>query len=152
MSIGAISGGSSALPNINKFITKEFQAADTDKSGGVSLEEFKKVDGPDPSSGAQGPSAAESEELFKELDGNSDGQISKKELATAIKDEIRQQFSSDTASSLLAIQEQSDPQKASGGNSKSAMLSALLKSTQESTATDQNSAAKNKQIDPFKAA
>jgi len=111
MSIGAISG---SYPDLSVFRSQfqktaesRFDKDDTDKSGGLSIEEFTEA----LSNGPQGPAnisgKPSAEELFSRLDKNGDGQISLDEFKAAKPSSPSGNLSPETLASLLTAQEQS---------------------------------------------
>lgn len=134
MSISSI-GGSNAASMMQQMRERMFTQADSDQSGGLSLDEFKaaaKQGGPPPGgpppggpppggpppggaagsaqgsanvAGTEASSALES--VFNALDTDGDGTVSQAELAAGESQNGQGAFSSDAMSTLLSAQEQS---------------------------------------------
>ncbi len=124
-----ISGGAGAAQaaQIQQWRDRMFSRADSDQSGGLSLEEYSQVaarrqntqsanSAGTPASSSQslsspvgGPPGSAVRDACARLDSNGDGNISQAELAAARPSEPRGQFQSDTFSALLSSQGQSRP-------------------------------------------
>lgn len=88
---------------------ERFEAADTDKSGGLSLEEFQTAGPKDADkAGRSGGNRPSAEEMFARMDGDGDGSLTQTEMETAF-----QSMRSQTKGALLAAQEEAGG--ASGG-------------------------------------
>lgn len=87
---------------------ERFEQTDTDKSGALSLEEFK-AGQPGGANGTAPAGAPDADALFAEMDGDSDGQLTQAEMETAF-----QRMGSQMKGSLLAAQEQGGPRGAGG--------------------------------------
>lgn len=111
----------------------KFEATDTDKSGGISLEEFKVSHAERVSETANSAGSDNPEELFSLLDADGDG-----ELTATDREKTGQpggQFSPESFMALLGIQEQSGdrpPPPPPGGKGGSDPLSELLETVDDS--------------------
>ena len=103
MSISSISGSTVTAAGIirQQRAQERFDAADTDKSGGLSLEEFQAAGPKDSRPSDIGSNRPNAQDLFNNIDGNSDGSLTQNELETAF-----QGFQSGAKGVLLAAQEQ----------------------------------------------
>ncbi len=117
-------------------IDAKFEATDTDKSGGISLEEFK-VSHAERASGAVNSAGSDNpEELFSQLDADGDGELT---AADRTKSEPPGgQFSPESFMALLGIQEQSGepPRPPRGGGEGSDPVSELLAAAEEADDTE----------------
>lgn len=104
MSISSISGSPYAAAGVSRQqrAQERFEAADTDKSGGLSLEEFQ-ASGPKDAekSGRSGGNRPSAEEMFARMDSDGDGSLTQTEMETAF-----QSMRSQTKGALLAAQEE----------------------------------------------
>lgn len=110
-------------------MSERFAADDTDKSGGLSLEEFTaahETRGAGPANSAGAPSA---EEIFSKLDSDGDGEVTLSEMEANKPKRPPAEFSPDMFSSLLSAQEESN------SNSISDFLS-TLSGSDETAGTD----------------
>lgn len=124
-----------------------FEATDTDKSGGISLEEFK-VEHAERASGTANSAGSDNpEELFSQLDVDGDGELTATDREQA--GPPGGHFSPESFMALLGIQEQSGSQEQSGkgpppppppGGSGEASdpLSELLSAVEDSDDTESN--------------
>ncbi|MEQ9518665.1 MAG: EF-hand domain-containing protein [Parvibaculum sp.] len=124
------SGGNSAAREAR--MQERFNAADADRSGGLSVEEFESAFTNSPR-GAN--SAASASEIFAQRDGNGDGQITSDEMGPPQGGGRpegagggRPMMASDMLSTLLQMQEDSS------GNDLISQLTDLLKSLESSDA------------------
>ncbi|MCP5371233.1 MAG: EF-hand domain-containing protein [Hyphomicrobiales bacterium] len=69
-----------SLAEMQKLHQQRFVAADTDGSGGLSLEEFEAVGQNLPSGGQKPPDAPTAAEIFSEIDADGDGNLTQEEL------------------------------------------------------------------------
>lgn len=104
MSISSISGSPYAAAGVSRQqrAQERFEAADTDKSGGLSLEEFQ-ASGPKDAekAGRSGGNRPSAEEMFARMDSDGDGSLTQTEMETAF-----QSMRSQTKGALLAAQEE----------------------------------------------
>lgn len=104
MSISSISSNAYASSGVSRqqAAQQRFQAADTDQSGGLSLEEFQAA-GPKDANAAKRPAGGPSaEDMFKSMDTDSDGSVTQAEMESSF-----QRMHSKTRGALLSAQEQS---------------------------------------------
>lgn len=102
MSISSINSGPSAFAGIDRrqAAQQRFEAGDTDKSGGLSLDEFQAASAKGPGGANRPPSAPDAATLFSNLDSDSDGNLTQGELESPF-----QRLGNETRSSLLSAQE-----------------------------------------------
>ncbi|WP_165772259.1 EF-hand domain-containing protein [Niveispirillum lacus] len=102
MSISSISGSISALTSIGRppQAQERFEAADTDKSGGLSLEEFQAAGPKDADKTGRTGTRPSAEDMFARMDSDGDGALTQGEMETAF-----QSMRSEMKGTLLAAQE-----------------------------------------------
>lgn len=102
MSISSINSGPSAFAGIDRrqAAQQRFEAGDTDKSGGLSLDEFQAASAKGPGGAKAPPGAPDAATLFSNLDSDSDGNLTQGELESPF-----QRLGNETRSSLLSAQE-----------------------------------------------
>ncbi len=146
-----ISGiGSSSMPSMSQMSAmkdKAFKSADGDGNGTLSVDEFKGLMSKGPM-GAKGPGGTDAESAFKTADANSDGQLTKAEMETGMKNAMANfqstmsRFSSASKSDggddnlkqlLKALDEGQSAQSSSGASSSGAALQRLLDRLQSAT-------------------
>ena len=111
MSIGAVSGYapdfSSMRAHFQEMRAQKFEAADTDGSGGLSLEELGAARANSPFGSANIAGAPSTEEIFSKLDADGDGVVTSEEFTSAEPPARSGNFSPEALSTLLAAQEDS---------------------------------------------
>lgn len=109
MSISSSNAYAAAGVSRQQRAQERFEAADTDKSGGLSLEEFQ-ASGPKDAekAGRSGGNRPSAEDMFARMDSDGDGSLTQTEMETAF-----QSMRSQTKGALLAAQEEAGG--ASGG-------------------------------------
>ncbi len=103
MSISSISSNAYASSGVSRqqAAQQRFQTADTDQSGGLSLEEFQAA-GPKDANAANRPAGGPSaEDMFKSIDADSDGSVTQAEMESSF-----QRMHSKTRGALLSAQEE----------------------------------------------
>jgi len=146
MSISSINSSSTyaaASVSRQQRAQERFEAADADKSGGLSLEEFQAAGPKDGEKvgrgGANRPSA---EDMFASMDSDGDGSLTQTEMETAF-----QSMRSQTKGALLAAQEEAGgpprgrppgPPPGEGGEPAAASLLSSSSSSTSTSSTDED--------------
>ncbi|MDA7949558.1 MAG: EF-hand domain-containing protein [Hyphomicrobiaceae bacterium] len=138
MSIGAISGNvpdfSSMRANFEKMQAQRFEGADADKSGTLSLDEFKQAHANRPQGPANVAGAPSAEEIFAEIDTDGNGEVSSEEFSSfkpprppggSGAPPAGGGLASDTLASLLALQEESSSESDTSNDLISQLLEAI---------------------------
>lgn len=138
---GASSSGidfSAMRAEMKERMDAKFEATDTDKSGGISLEEFKVSHAERVAETANSAGSADPEELFSQLDADGDGELTATDREKS--GPPGGQFSPESFMALLGIQEQSGkgppPPPPPGGSEESDPLSELLSAVEDSDDTE----------------
>lgn len=102
-SISSISSNTYAPAGVSRQqkVQERFEAADADKSGALSLEEFQAAGPKDADKAGRSGNRPSAEEIFAKLDSDGDGSLTQTEMETAF-----QSMRSDTKGALLAAQEE----------------------------------------------
>lgn len=105
MSIGGVSSAgfdfAAMRARFQENAMAKFEAADADKSGGLSLDEFKGIQADNPFGSAKPAGAPSAEEMFAKLDADGDGQLTASERPQA----PGGNFSPEAFMNLLSAQE-----------------------------------------------
>ncbi|MCB2099708.1 MAG: EF-hand domain-containing protein [Rhodobacterales bacterium] len=112
-----------SLVEMQKLHEQRFAAADTDGSGGLSLEEFEAVGKNMPNGGQKPPGGPAASELFDEIDADGDGVLTLEEMQAHF-----QQMAPPTQGALLQEQSSRFP----GGTNEVTDLASLLARINES--------------------
>lgn len=139
---GASSSGidfSAMRAEMKERMDAKFEATDTDKSGGISFEEFKVSHAERTSETANPAGSGNPEELFSQLDTDGDGELTATDRGKS--GPPGGQFSSESFMALLDIQEQSGtlpppPPPPPGGSKGTDPLSELLAAVEDSEDTE----------------
>lgn len=104
MSISSISSNTYASAGVSRQqkAQERFEAADADKSGALSLEEFQAAGPKDADKAGRGGNRPSAEDMFAKMDSDGDGSLTQTEMETAF-----QSMRSETKGALLAAQEES---------------------------------------------
>lgn len=137
---GASSSGfdfSAMRAEMKERMDAKFEATDTDKSGGISLEEFKVSHAERAAETANSAGSGDPEELFSLLDADGDGELTATDREKS--GPPGGQFSPESFMALLGIQEQSGngpPPPPPGGSEASDPLSELLAAVEDTDDTE----------------
>jgi hypothetical protein len=125
------SGNSTMMQQLQAMRTQMFQKADGDKSGGLSVDEFK-VAGQNVPGGAQGTKGApKAEEAFAKLDTNRDGNLTSDEMQA-----MKPPFDPASMSALLGAQESSQTKDSDPASQLFDVLNAQSDSATSSSSDD----------------
>lgn len=132
--ISAMSGGMPSLDAMRQMQQKMFSKADADASGGLDATEFESMMKASPMGGGQGAGGLSTEDAFKRIDGDGNGQLSQAEM-----EEAHQQMMARMQSTVQAFGggETTSTGSAGGQSTLDALLRALGQGEQNSDRTAQ---------------
>ncbi|MBN3865667.1 calcium-binding protein [Pseudomonas frederiksbergensis] len=122
-------------------LSKNFSDLDSDESGSLSSEEMAAMAPPPPP-----PQQVSSEELFSQLDTDSDGSITATELSNALASDSTSSTSTDTSAALLKILDSDSSGEVSSDELKTALQAGREQNTDSSTDQFNVTEALNKMI------